>query len=133
MIASAAATPSYTANAMSRSVLLAFMQGTNPRDFTLLPDDPSFEPFAIVCRSEIGHPGLRSILGWQRSLEAAKLFRSTANISRYWLSPHRFGLALSSRLTAYRIRAVCKPCNVPVDRGSVVPTSRARAYSVPGT
>jgi len=34
--------------ATDKLVLLAFMQGANPRDFTLLPDDLSFEPFAIV-------------------------------------------------------------------------------------
>src|SRR6266436_4644762 len=57
----------------------------------------------LSCRSEIGHSGSRSILGWQRFLEAAKLFRSTANISAILAFAHRFGLALSSRLAAYRI------------------------------
>ena len=34
--------------ATDKLVLLAFMQRANSRDFTLLPDDLSFEPFAIV-------------------------------------------------------------------------------------
>ena len=34
--------------ATDKLVLLALMQGANRRDFTLLPDDLSFEPFAIV-------------------------------------------------------------------------------------
>src|SRR5215813_9315871 len=57
----------------------------------------------LSCRSEIGHSGSRSILGWQRSLEAAKLFRTTANISVILAFALRFGLALSSRLAVCRI------------------------------
>jgi glutamate/aspartate transport system substrate-binding protein len=34
--------------ATDKLVLLAFMQRANPQNFILLPDDPSFEPFAIV-------------------------------------------------------------------------------------
>src|SRR5262249_50734265 len=63
----------------------------------------------LSCRSAIGHSGSLSISGWQRFLEAAKLFRSTANISAILAFAHRFGLALYSRLVAYRINAVARP------------------------
>ena len=58
----------------------------------------------LCCRISLGRFVVeRSILGWQRSLEAAKLFRSTANISAILAFALRFGLALSSRLAVYRI------------------------------
>src|SRR6266436_3694614 len=71
----------------------------------------------LSCRSEIGHSGSRSILGWQRFLEAAKLFRSTANISAILAFAHRFGLALSSRLAAYRISWSERPRRRTAEKG----------------
>ena len=63
--------------ATDKLVLLAFMQGANPRDFTLLPDDLSFEPFAIVL--PLGHWAFR--LADNTGL--AKIFRSGEIVQIY--------------------------------------------------
>jgi len=63
--------------ATDKLVLLAFMQGTNPRDFTLLPDDLSFEPFAIVL--PLGDWAFRLAV----NTGLAKIFRSGEIVQNY--------------------------------------------------
>jgi len=63
--------------ATDKLVLLAFMQGTNPRDFTLLPDDLSFEPFAIVL--PLGDWAFRLAV----NTGLAKMFRSGEIVQIY--------------------------------------------------
>ena len=56
--------------ATDKLVLLALMQRA-PREFLLLPEDLSFEPFAMSCRWETGLSASPSTLVWQKSSVAA--------------------------------------------------------------
>jgi len=63
--------------ATDKLVLLAFIQGTNPGNYTLLPDDLSFEPFAIVL--PLGDWAFRLAV----NTGLAKIFRSGEIVQIY--------------------------------------------------
>jgi ABC-type amino acid transport substrate-binding protein len=73
--------------ATDKSVLLSLAQAANARDFTLLPEDLSFEPFAIMLPR--GDPDFRLAI----NSGLARVFRSGEIIeiySKYFsgVSPH---------------------------------------------
>jgi hypothetical protein len=88
--------------ANDKFVLLALARAESLRDFTLLPDDLSFEPFAIMLPRGDWHFDSRSTLLSHMYFAAGKSSGSTLNTSRElaWASPT--GQALCSCLVAWQ-------------------------------